>query len=69
MLKQKPAPVVRSSVGNSGGRYMVNRLNTPEKKPTAGNQHHTRACQGGVWRNVPAMVAKNPMNNTVMARR
>ena len=31
-------PVVRKSVGKSGGRYMVKIPNTPEKKPTRGNQ-------------------------------
>ena len=33
MLYEKPAPVVRNSVGNNGGKNIVNSPNIPEKNP------------------------------------
>jgi hypothetical protein len=41
--------VVRSSVGNSGGKYIVNKAKNPEQQPIAGKHHHIslifRGCQ------------------------
>lgn len=40
MLKQKPAPVVRRSVGKSGGRYIENSESEPELRPIAASHQN-----------------------------